>query len=330
MQSASKEELAGTEADNCALCEKVFGKRLLRPRHHCRICCRSVCGACSPSTVRLQEVQQLQRVCSQCVAHILNADMLRERILQLGVNLKSITSKQQQGQETTKSLVQAVYLCEEALKPFQVMCEEFVQWVDVQQDSLEVADLMKSWKDALNPVSNMWPSCEQARDPHVEEPPGAPDADKCHRCSLVFGVWHKRKHSCRMCGESVCASCSSDSVYPGSSQSKSICICSSCTVKGQEVHALRYSVARMANSFLAFSSFQGSPLSREDSLFSPDLRHVWLTSIFMCELALVPLKKFVLLHEKMAKRRLMLNAKKTLEGPGWCSVRSRSLYTQEC
>jgi len=45
----------------CSLCGKKLGKRFLRPRHHCRVCGRSVCARCSPGTL------ELERACTACV-----------------------------------------------------------------------------------------------------------------------------------------------------------------------------------------------------------------------------------------------------------------------
>lgn len=56
-----------TEA--CGVCKKKLGKTKLSRRHHCRVCGKCVCSACSPSSVQLDDEKQgPQRVCTPCVS----------------------------------------------------------------------------------------------------------------------------------------------------------------------------------------------------------------------------------------------------------------------
>jgi hypothetical protein len=54
------------EGTNCSVCDANLGRTHMNPRHHCKICCKSVCATCSPSAVRFP--QGLMRVCTPCVS----------------------------------------------------------------------------------------------------------------------------------------------------------------------------------------------------------------------------------------------------------------------
>eukprot|EP00747_Dinoflagellata_sp_TGD_P087927 gnl/TRDRNA2_/TRDRNA2_163819_c0_seq3.p1 gnl/TRDRNA2_/TRDRNA2_163819_c0~~gnl/TRDRNA2_/TRDRNA2_163819_c0_seq3.p1 ORF type:complete len:275 (-),score=43.19 gnl/TRDRNA2_/TRDRNA2_163819_c0_seq3:152-934(-) len=56
-----------SDAPNCTLCGTTFDKRCLKLRHHCRICGKNVCAACSPNQVQLEGQRRLQRACTPCV-----------------------------------------------------------------------------------------------------------------------------------------------------------------------------------------------------------------------------------------------------------------------
>lgn len=57
-------------ASKCNLCHIPLGKRRLRPRHHCRLCGKSVCNACSPSFIQLQGLPKPARTCRTCVHRV--------------------------------------------------------------------------------------------------------------------------------------------------------------------------------------------------------------------------------------------------------------------
>jgi len=54
------------EVTSCALCKSRVGKLVLTPRHHCRVCMRTVCGSCSKGKIRISDQNGLQRVCDEC------------------------------------------------------------------------------------------------------------------------------------------------------------------------------------------------------------------------------------------------------------------------
>lgn len=103
------------DLDNCSICGAQLGKRRLNPRHHCRICRRCVCGACSPSSVQMQGIQGLQRVCTPCV----NIPEFRHRIVQLGDLLRGISQAELPLEESKppETLLGAVELAEAAVPP---------------------------------------------------------------------------------------------------------------------------------------------------------------------------------------------------------------------
>ena len=56
------------EGPCCLICAAVFS--LTVRRHHCRACCRLVCGTCSPHSVDLDGDSAMHRVCKECFAHL--------------------------------------------------------------------------------------------------------------------------------------------------------------------------------------------------------------------------------------------------------------------
>jgi len=54
------------DRDICSICQKKIGKRHMSRRHHCRLCGKCVCSACSPNSVQIDGVSKPQRVCTGC------------------------------------------------------------------------------------------------------------------------------------------------------------------------------------------------------------------------------------------------------------------------
>jgi len=104
-----------TEEDACAVCGLELGKRKLRPRHHCRICWGSVCASCSPSSVRLEGEEVLQRACNPCVQNIQGGPVLRERLDDLSDQLSIIGSSRSPLDGKADTLEDAVRRCESTL-----------------------------------------------------------------------------------------------------------------------------------------------------------------------------------------------------------------------
>jgi len=104
-----------TEDSACAVCGLELGKRKLRPRHHCRICWRSVCSNCSPSSVQLVGEKVLQRVCNPCVLNVQGGPVLRERLDNLSSQLCIIGNSGSPLDEKADTLEDAVRKCESTL-----------------------------------------------------------------------------------------------------------------------------------------------------------------------------------------------------------------------
>ena len=63
---------ADEDVTSCSSCGKVFGKRNLVRRHHCRACGRLFCSKCSSRTMKLPEswgYAKEERVCDNCFAN---------------------------------------------------------------------------------------------------------------------------------------------------------------------------------------------------------------------------------------------------------------------
>ena len=58
-----------SESDTCLLCKVTFSIRIRR--HHCRVCYRLVCGACSPHNVQLSSGEgKIHRACNECFVRL--------------------------------------------------------------------------------------------------------------------------------------------------------------------------------------------------------------------------------------------------------------------
>lgn len=140
------------EADtsNCSICSAQLGKRFLKPRHHCRLCKRCVCSACSPNSLLLPGIEGKgpQRVCTPCVADASTVPSVRLRLAQLASSMRELqrsksgsSSSSADGVGLTpsemevSSLDQAALLCEAGLQTFQRAKAEQIEGLtaDVQQ-----------------------------------------------------------------------------------------------------------------------------------------------------------------------------------------------------
>jgi len=92
-ESQHEEECALANSENCAVCKVVFSKRRLTFRHHCGICARSVCSACSPSNVQVEGHTAMQRACTPCVSNAVKVPGVQSRLVRLGEQLDALGSK---------------------------------------------------------------------------------------------------------------------------------------------------------------------------------------------------------------------------------------------
>lgn len=103
---------------NCAICNSSLSKRRLNPRHHCRICGRCVCSACSPSTLQLDGFKGLQRACTPCVRDAQSIPVMKTRLNRLGQQLHCLAGTRRRA-FTIGALEDVVVICEEATQPLE-------------------------------------------------------------------------------------------------------------------------------------------------------------------------------------------------------------------
>mmetsp|Transcript_101337 Transcript_101337/g.180118 ORF Transcript_101337/g.180118 Transcript_101337/m.180118 type:complete len:856 (-) Transcript_101337:50-2617(-) len=101
------------DGDRCSLCEAKLGKRRLNPRHHCRLCNRCVCGACSPTSVPIYGQAGLHRACNACLSGLGDTADVSGRVSRLHRKLQSLTGKDSERQAKFPS--EALELCEQSV-----------------------------------------------------------------------------------------------------------------------------------------------------------------------------------------------------------------------
>jgi len=121
-RSSSQGRVWEDKASRCTICDVRLGKRFLKPRHHCRICGKSVCSSCSPSSVYFEGEKNLQRTCTPCVSSVQQVPALKRRVSQLAERLSVISggSSRPGGEiQAPEDLEQAVSKCESVLEDMQ-------------------------------------------------------------------------------------------------------------------------------------------------------------------------------------------------------------------
>jgi len=71
----------------CSICGDALGKRRMNRRHHCRLCGKCVCAACSQSSLQLEGFKGLQRACQPCVSGVRAVPVARARVTKLSERL---------------------------------------------------------------------------------------------------------------------------------------------------------------------------------------------------------------------------------------------------
>mmetsp|Transcript_75600 Transcript_75600/g.179662 ORF Transcript_75600/g.179662 Transcript_75600/m.179662 type:complete len:290 (+) Transcript_75600:69-938(+) len=102
--------------DFCSICNAKLGKRFLRPRHHCRLCDRLVCGQCSPALIPLDGKQGRQIVCMDCTAVVEHQQDLMSRLNCLAARMQNAHAACGVESELLShgsTLAAAVVVCEE-------------------------------------------------------------------------------------------------------------------------------------------------------------------------------------------------------------------------
>mmetsp|Transcript_138797 Transcript_138797/g.241503 ORF Transcript_138797/g.241503 Transcript_138797/m.241503 type:complete len:420 (-) Transcript_138797:123-1382(-) len=121
-QPAGKLEVVEEDVD-CTVCGARLGKRLLRRRHHCRICGRLVCSNCSPSLAVMDGEKQPVRACTPCIGNAANGPALRRRLLELGNRLCALGGDTLPEEKPCSgvNLEPVLSFCELALVPLEEM-----------------------------------------------------------------------------------------------------------------------------------------------------------------------------------------------------------------
>mmetsp|Transcript_89039 Transcript_89039/g.195066 ORF Transcript_89039/g.195066 Transcript_89039/m.195066 type:complete len:439 (-) Transcript_89039:60-1376(-) len=95
LMSRTSSEISNTQWEentkDCGVCGAALGKRRLNPRHHCRLCGKCVCGACSKSWVPiLGESKAVERACAPCAELARVAPSAVQRLQKLGDRLERL------------------------------------------------------------------------------------------------------------------------------------------------------------------------------------------------------------------------------------------------
>lgn len=96
----------------CHVCFSLLGKRYFNPRHHCRVCEKSICAACSPSRVQLDPRDQPARVCSTCASRIYEAPHVEAQLHKMAWRLAVLRGASPTRKFSPGSVEQAVQLIE--------------------------------------------------------------------------------------------------------------------------------------------------------------------------------------------------------------------------
>eukprot|EP00930_Biecheleria_cincta_P095182 TRINITY_DN87191_c0_g1_i1.p1 TRINITY_DN87191_c0_g1~~TRINITY_DN87191_c0_g1_i1.p1 ORF type:complete len:861 (+),score=94.98 TRINITY_DN87191_c0_g1_i1:86-2668(+) len=116
--------IEGGEADSgrCSLCDARLGKRRLNPKHHCRLCQRCVCGACSSASVPITGQPGLHRACNACVSALSDSPEISARIRRIRRRLQELAAVD--GNEVaveakgeSRKILDILLLCEQSLEP---------------------------------------------------------------------------------------------------------------------------------------------------------------------------------------------------------------------
>lgn len=110
------------DSANCVICNVAFSRlNNKNRRHHCRICGRCVCSACSPSTVQLRAHGSLERACTPCVGNAERAAEMREAAVWIATRLNVLCGLPAPKESQLGSLGEALAFCDSAIAPLEAL-----------------------------------------------------------------------------------------------------------------------------------------------------------------------------------------------------------------
>jgi len=200
---------AGTDDEGmCFTCHSALGKRYFNPRHHCRLCNRAVCGACSPCRVPIAGCGGVHRACLPCAANASKMSALVEQLSFLSRQLSELADRPtaDMGPTTLEDALGSLEAAVEPLRKLRVKhkiterrCHEAENRLQsLQTDLLCRADQGRRF-DADGPWSGI--RCADAA------------ASLCWICHNRLGKrFLNPRHHCRVCHQPVCGQCSPSNI----------------------------------------------------------------------------------------------------------------------
>ncbi|CAJ1459158.1 unnamed protein product, partial [Effrenium voratum] len=283
-ESSSQPSPDRLEDDNmCWMCFSALGKRRLNLRHHCRICERPVCAACSPCRVPVVGQEGLQRVCTTCAAKASKLTNVTEQLSFLARQLADLANRP--AEMTPATLEAALGCCESCVEPLRKerlkhkiverRCREAEEELATVQKELDSLRARRSEREGPGPRTTSQDS----------ESGGYRDADEssCWICSSRLGKrFLNPRHHCRICDRPVCGQCSPSSVtLEGRSTTQRAC--SLCVKNAEKAPALSLRLQSLAGGLaeLALGKLSGGHQeclanSLEDAVRQCELRFAML------------------------------------------------------
>jgi len=226
---------------HCSICGDRIGKRVLKPRHHCRVCGRCVCASCTPNS--LQQKGKQHRVCNCCINSIENGTRFQDALVRIGDNLSSLaryspdpvsetntgtSSNERHIDEQTTQISEPMSRTRKGSEASTRASSGMNVLSEVsalsQESTPDGDDAVKYCTSALKKVREKLVDVEarattaeaaveymmQNSNPDLQacsKLEWEPNATECRRCNRRFSVrlW---THHCRLCGRCVCEECS--------------------------------------------------------------------------------------------------------------------------
>jgi len=108
------------DTSHCTICNAEFqAVSAKKRRHHCRICGRCVCTACSPSSVKLRGYEGMERACNPCISFAQRSPAMRSAAMQVAGRLKALCAQPGPEDSELETLPEALAYCEHALGPLE-------------------------------------------------------------------------------------------------------------------------------------------------------------------------------------------------------------------